>query len=69
MDLARSSFGGEALHGAVLRDKILLRQPNIKTFLSGFLGKTAEMARRRRFFLENSQFQAIFKQFLVFPRR
>ena len=54
MDLARSSFGGEALHGPAGQN---------------FLGKTAEMARRRRFFLENSQFQAIFKQFLVFPRR
>ena len=65
MDLAKNSFGGGALRSPAGQNFVAAAY---KTFLSGLRGKTAGMARRRRFFLENSQFQAIFKQFLVFPR-
>ena len=47
-------------------DKILMPRPAITTFLSVFRGKTAQKARRRRFFLENSQLSSNFQAFLVF---
>ena len=66
MDLAKNSFGGGALRGPA--GQILLPQPTITTFLSGFHGKTAQKARRRRFFWKIVNFKQFSSNFLVFPR-